>query len=132
MMSDERHNANHVHLDALAQRISAELKRLLHLSLDLQDALSRFASLRDHDPKSLGALQGVDRISQDLCDLARLTKEIGLRTPNSILLERQPLDARLRLRDLSHRLQLHDTASLDCTADGPLDLVREPGEALFF
>lgn len=132
MMSDDPHIADHVHLDALAQRISAELQRLLHLSLDLQDAMSRFAGLRDHDPKTLGALQGIDRISQDLCDLARLTKEIGLRTPNSILLERQPLDARLRLRDLSLRLQLQCTASPNCPTDGPMDLVREAGDALFF
>jgi hypothetical protein len=132
MMSDDPHIADHVRLDALAERISAELKRLLYLSLDLQDAMSRCTSLRNHDLKALGALQGIDRISQDLCDLARLTEEIGLRTPNSILLERQPLDARLRLRDLSLRLQLHYTPSPDCTPGNPPDLEREPGDALFF
>lgn len=131
-MSDAPHSADQVRLHALAERISAELNRLLHLSLDLQDAMSRCTSLRNCDRYTLGALQGIDRISQDLCDLARLTEEIGLRTPNSIFLDRRPLDARLRLRDLSLRLQLHFAQSPDCTPGNPADLEREPGDALFF
>lgn len=131
-MSDEQHPADRVRLDALAERISTELKLLLYLSLQLQDAMSRCTSLGSHEVSTLGTLQGIDRISQGLCDLARLTQEIGLRTPASILLERQPLDARLRLRDLSLRLQLHDAPSVGCTLGNPPDNEREPGEFLLF
>lgn len=131
-MSDEQHPADRVRLGALAERISTELKLLLYLSLQLQDAMSRSTSLGSHEVSTLGALQGIDRISQGLCDLARLTQEIGLRTPDSILLERQPLDARLRLRDLSLRLQLHDAPSVGCMLGSPPDNEREPGEFLLF
>ncbi len=131
-MSNDPRPADSVRLDALAERISAELGLLLNLSLQLQDAMSCCTSPRCHEAKILGALQGIDRISQGLCDLARLTAEIGLLTPDSVRLERQPLDARLRLRDLALRLQLHDAPSLVCTSGGPPDLAREPGDILFF
>lgn len=131
-MSDDPRPVDSVHLDALAERISVELRLLLMISLQLQDAMSCCVSLHNHEAETLGALQGIDRISQALSDLARLTEEIGRRTPDSILLERQPLDARLRLRDLSVRLHLHDAPSLACTLGSTSEPERAPGDVLFF
>ncbi len=122
-----------VRLGALAERISAELELLLGLSIELQDAMSGCAVRPGPEAKTLVALQGIDRITQGLCDLARLTREIGLRTPGGVYLDRQPLDAGLRLRELSLRLLPPEDPLLPAAANSPAALlVRDPGDVMLF
>lgn len=131
-MSDHLRDCDEISLGALAERISIELDVLLELSLALQDAMSCCATLARHKVKTLSALQGVDRISQSLCDLARLTGEIGMRTPDSVLLDRRSLDASLRLRDLSVRLLAQEDHTMRATKNNRSRTTRDPGDVLLF
>lgn len=127
-MTQPVRQAELVPLDNLATRISHELEKLLSLSLAVQDAMSLRHSLHPENQDVLTGLQGIDRITQGLCDLARLMEEIGVRAPEDVFLERVPLDRRLTLRDLSSRLlpeQVRDRSAHS-------ELASASGEVMLF
>lgn len=87
-------------LDALAGRISTELASLAGLSCEVQRALS-LCQFADHTaPEAIRGLQGLDRITQALDDLARLMAALSHEVPPTVELRAHPLFAQLRLHEL--------------------------------
>jgi hypothetical protein len=97
-----------VKLDMLVSRIGAELSQLQALSLSVQDALSHCVLGLSSASDSLQSLQGIDRITQALGDLARIMNHIGQTVPAGVVLARQPLASQVGLRDLSLRVLRQD------------------------
>jgi len=100
----------------VARRIAAELSDLLRLSLDVQHALSHCTCVHPADIETQRWLQGIDRISQSLADLATLMSGFALSAPPSAAVERSTVEACLRLRELAGKL-------------APTDAGIRPGEA---
>lgn len=124
-----------VRLDALANRIGAELAELLRMSLSVQDAIAHERAGLGEAAGTVAGLQAIDRITQGLSDLARLMSEVGYRVPDSVVINRQVLDERLILRDLAHRV-LPSACGTNCAfanaTSHALSNRTEPGDVLLF
>ena len=91
-------------LDALALRVAEELDTLAALSADVQRALS-MCHFADHtDPSAIRGLQGIDRITQSLEDIARLMATVAQEVPAGIGLQATAVLSRVRLHELAHNL----------------------------
>ncbi len=109
-MNDRPEYPDQLALTDLAFRIGAELDFLMHLSLTVQSALSHCICTHPADAETLKGLQGIDRITQGLADVARLMADIGDTAPGGVFLGRHALERRLQLRDLCQRIFLPDAA----------------------
>ena len=88
----------------LTQRIGSELDCLMQVSLKVQAALSHCTCAHPSDSETLKSLQGIDRITQGLADVARLMTNISDAAPQGIYLPRHSLKHRLQLRSLCQRI----------------------------
>ena len=113
-------------LTDLATRIGGELDFLVHLSLTVQAALSHCTCTHPVDAETLKGLQGIDRITQGLADMARLMADIGETAPQGVYLARHALERRVQLRDLCQRIFVPEA-----TASRP-EARTVPGEVLLF
>ena len=95
----------------LAIRIGSELDFLMQLSLTVQAALSHCTCAHPADTETLKGLQGIDRITQSLADMARLMADVGGAAPEGVYLARPALERRLQLRDLCQRIFLPDASA---------------------
>lgn len=93
-----------VALGDLAGRIGGELDHLTCLALQVQTALSGTPPLLAWAHADQARLQGIDRITQSLTDLARLMTVIAAHVPADIRLPVEPLLSSVILNDLSHQL----------------------------
>ncbi|MGB7269863.1 MAG: hypothetical protein WBC90_10115 [Albidovulum sp.] len=91
-------------LHQLAARIGEELDAMGQLSLSVQHAMSQCTGTMGRDPEVMNALQGIDRISQSLAELARLMQYVSQTTPQGISLPSAALQENLALRDMTKRL----------------------------
>jgi division protein CdvB (Snf7/Vps24/ESCRT-III family) len=91
-------------LHQLAARIGEELDTMGQLSLSVQHAMSRCTGTMGRDPQVMNALQGIDRISQSLAELARLMQYVSKTTPQGISVPSAALQENLALRDMTKRL----------------------------
>lgn len=91
-------------LALLATRIAQELGHLGALSEQVQTALSRCSLCPIEDRETLSGLQGIDRISQGLTDLARLMDALGTQICTDLPLPQTGLASRVTLNELSLRL----------------------------
>lgn len=92
----------------LTQRIGSELDCLMQLSLTVQAALSHCTGAHPSDSETLKGLQGIDRITQGLADIARLMTDISDAAPQGIYFMRHSLKHRLQIRSLCQRIFLAD------------------------
>lgn len=92
-----------LNLAQLTQRIGAETLRLATAAGETQLALSLLGLEGRVDEQSIVGLQALDRLTQELEDLARLLDGLGQALPDGIRGPRSLL-ALLRLRDLALRL----------------------------
>ena len=113
-------------LAELTQRIGSELDCLMRLSLTVQAALSRCTCTHPRDSETLKSLQGIDRITQGLADIARLMTDISDAAPEGIHLARHSLERRLQLRGLCQRIFVSDTRLVQPEASS------SSGEVLLF
>lgn len=91
-------------LDALSLRVAEELDTLAALSAEVQRALSK-CHFADHtDPSAIRGLQGIDRITQSLEDIARLMAAVAREVPEGIDLPAARILSRVRLHELVHNL----------------------------
>lgn len=91
-------------LDALSLRVAEELDTLAALSAEVQRALSK-CHFADHtDPSAIRGLQGIDRITQSLEDIARLMAAVAREVPAGVGLPAAPILSRVRLHELVHNL----------------------------
>ena len=100
--------ADSLALAELTQRIGSELDYLRRLSLTVQAALSQCTGAHPSDAETLKGLQGIDRITQGLADIARLMTDISNAAPQGIYLTRHSLKHRLQLRGLCQRIFVAD------------------------
>lgn len=91
-------------LALLATRIADELGHLGTLSEQVQAALSQCGLCLVNDRDTLRGLQGIDRISQGLTDLARLMEALGAQICADLPLPPTSLAGKVTLRELSLRL----------------------------
>ena len=97
----------------LLRRIGLELEALARLSLRIERSLSEI-ELPEHLPVGIvRELQGIDRISQSLGELAILLCTVSAETPSEATFSRSELFSRLRLKELINNL---DPAHCDALA----------------
>ena len=110
-------------LDALSLRVAEELDTLAALSAEVQGALSK-CHFADHtDPSAIRGLQGIDRITQSLEDIARLMAAVAQEVPAGIGLPAAPIMSRVRLHELVHNLD---------PAAGPVHRAGADGDVTWF
>lgn len=96
-------------LSTLLCRIAKELEVLSDLADTAQLALSHCIFLHPPETTISAGLQGMDRISQELEDLHRLTKWLERRVPDDQHVEASALRTEILLRDLADRLTAPNT-----------------------
>lgn len=109
-------------LGVLCDRVGEELLHLAALSAVVQQALSLFHFAEHTDAAAIRGLQGIDRITQSLDDLARLVRALAEQVPADQRLQIGPLLAGLRLHELQTRL------GFDATPSPQVPCVLAPGE----
>jgi len=107
-MNDAQHctanSAISVSPETLTREIGRELDSLALLSAEVQLALSLCQFAEHTDVSAIRGLQGIDRITQTLEDLARLMQALAADLPKDRDLAAAPLMATLQLRELRLRL----------------------------
>lgn len=105
--TDDDHMRNAIAVSDLVARMGHELESLCQLSLRVQGALSQI-DLKDHCPaESIRDLQGIDRISQVLGDLAGLAVTLSKTVPDTLQAEEADIFAPLKLSELVQSLDPH-------------------------
>lgn len=117
-----REGAATVALAVLTGRIAAELGQMSAITLDLQGALS--ALLGEQLPRSMtvAGLQSIDRVSQQLGDLARLMHVLAAASPADATIPAAQIRDSMQLSDLARRLvaeslPVHPGPALHATGD---------------
>ncbi|MBW6506995.1 MAG: hypothetical protein K0B00_09620 [Rhodobacteraceae bacterium] len=98
------HTAPEIALGTLTARVAQELQSLATLSAKLQLALSLCSFAGHTDAEAIRGLQGIDRVTQSLEDLARLVHALALRLPENLSAPAAPLLASLQLHELLARI----------------------------
>ncbi|WP_415183592.1 hypothetical protein [Phaeovulum sp.] len=96
-------------LDVLVERIAKELNVLARHLTYVQTVLAQCQLPNETEPEVIEGLQGIDRVTQSLEDLARLMDCISNQLPVGIKADPAQIFTTLRLRDL--------IANLDQTSD---------------
>lgn len=91
-------------LSALTGRIAAELGQLTGLAQILQDLLSAILAEAPSPPPGLAGLQVIDRLAQNMGELASLMTALSAASPRDATVNAALIQASIRLGDLSRRL----------------------------
>ena len=121
-----RHDVPEIALGALTARVAQELVCLASLSAEVQLALSLCSFAKHTDAEAIRGLQGIDRITQSLDDLARLVHALASQVPEDLSAPSGPLLSHLRLHELLARI---DPASSKPSTPAPN---MEAGDILWF
>lgn len=106
--------------EALALAVGRELDSLAALSAEVQLALSLCHFAEHTDASAIRGLQGIDRITQSLEDLARLMQALSAELPKAHSLAPTPLLATLRLRELRLRLSMQTPSAAPPAVSGDI------------
>lgn len=106
--------------EGLTRSIGRELESLAALSAEVQLALSLCHFAEHTDVSAIRGLQGIDRITQSLEDLARLMQVLAGELPKGRRLAAAPLLANLRLRELRQRLSTEERAQAPAATPGDI------------
>lgn len=106
--------------ETLTREIGRELDSLAILSAEVQLALSLCHFAEHTDVSAIRGLQGIDRITQTLEDLARLMQALAADLPKGRDLAAAPLMATLHLRDLRLRLSSQGQAHTPTAISGDI------------
>lgn len=115
-----------VALADLARRIAAELDHLAALSQSVQNAVSHCACTHRAAPQTLMDLQGIDKITQGITDLAQLMTNMGVAAPASTMLASTTLSQQMLLHGLIGRLLQPEPGAIRNRG------ASAPGEVVFF